>query len=41
MSTNGKGDKKRPKSVSYQIWSQNYEKIFGHNKKQRNGAKKK
>ena len=29
MSQNGKGDKRRPKSVSYTIWEKNYERIFG------------
>jgi len=28
MSQNGKGDKPRPKSVSYEVWSKNYDKIF-------------
>lgn len=28
MSQNGKGDKPRPKSVSYKVWSTNYDKIF-------------
>lgn len=32
MSQNGKGDKTRPKSVSYKEWSKNYEKIFGKKK---------
>lgn len=41
MSTNGKGDKNRPKSVSYKIWSKNYEKIFGHKKRQRKETNKK
>jgi hypothetical protein len=29
MSQNGKGDKRRPKSVDYNTWVKNYEKIFG------------
>lgn len=28
MSQNGKGDKRRPKSVEYKIWEKNYERIF-------------
>jgi len=28
MSQNGKGDKRRPKSVDYNTWSKNYERIF-------------
>lgn len=34
MSQNGKGDSFRRKTVSYKIWDQNWEKIFG--KKQKN-----
>jgi hypothetical protein len=26
--SNGKGDKPRPKSVSYKTWEKNYEQIF-------------
>lgn len=33
MSSNGKGDKKRPITVDYKTWAENYERIFGHNKK--------
>lgn len=29
MSQNGKGDKRRPKSINYKTWEKNYEKIFG------------
>jgi hypothetical protein len=28
MSQNGKGDKNRPKNISYNTWSENYDKIF-------------
>jgi hypothetical protein len=28
MSQNGKGDKRRPKSIDYKTWEKNYEKIF-------------
>lgn len=35
MSQNGKGDKRRPKNVSYEIWVKNYEKIFGKPKKKK------
>ena len=28
MSQNGKGDKRRPKSVNYKTWEKNYELIF-------------
>ena len=28
MSQNGKGDKRRPKSVDYKTWEKNYESIF-------------
>lgn len=35
MSQNGKGDKRRPKSVDYKTWSKNYESIF--RKKKNNG----
>lgn len=31
-SQNGKGDKPRPKSVSYKVWEKNYERIFRKNK---------
>ena len=29
MSENGKGSKRRPKSVDYKTWEKNYERIFG------------
>jgi hypothetical protein len=35
MSQNGKGSKPRPKSVDYQTWSKNYERIFCHKHKKR------
>jgi hypothetical protein len=28
MNQNGKGDKHRPKSVTYKVWEKNYERIF-------------
>lgn len=28
MSQNGKGSKRRPKSIDYKTWSKNYDKIF-------------
>ena len=34
--SNGKGDKNRPKTVSYKVWEKNWEKIFG--KKQKNSS---
>jgi hypothetical protein len=33
MSQNGKGDKRRPKSVDYKTWEKNYENIFGKKEK--------
>ena len=27
--SNGKGSKRRPKSVDYKTWEKNYDKIFG------------
>ena len=32
MSENGKGSKRRPKSVDQQTWDKNYERIFRKNK---------
>jgi hypothetical protein len=32
MSTNGKGSKRRPKSVDQETWDKNYERIFRKNK---------
>jgi hypothetical protein len=37
MSQNGKGDKRRPKSVDYNTWGKNYDKIF---RKKSNGKTK-
>jgi hypothetical protein len=34
--SNGKGDKRRPKTVSYSVWENNWENIFG--KKQKNSS---
>lgn len=33
MSTNGKGDRQRPKGVSWSTWDKNWEKIFGKREK--------
>lgn len=33
MSQNGKGDKRRPKSIDYKTWEKNYENIFGKKEK--------
>ena len=35
QNNNGKGDRNRPKSVSYKQWSENYEKIFRKKKKKK------
>jgi hypothetical protein len=32
MSQNGKGSKRRPKSVDQKTWEKNYERIFKHGK---------
>lgn len=32
MSQNGKGDRRRPKSIDYKTWEKNYERIFRKNK---------
>lgn len=37
MSENGKGDKRRPKSINYKTWEKNYENIFG--KKEKNSSR--
>ena len=37
MSQNGKGDKRRPKSIDYNTWEKNYENIFG--KKEKNSSR--
>lgn len=40
MSQNGKGSKPRPKSVTYKVWDQNWQKIFrGKNDSKRNSKK--
>lgn len=31
--SNGKGDKRRPKTVTYQVWEKNWENIFGSKEK--------
>ena len=37
--SNGKGDKTRPKTISYKTWDKNYERIF--RKKENDKIKKK
>jgi hypothetical protein len=39
MSQNGKGDKRRPKSVDYNTWSKNYERIFRKKKNDKTSKK--
>lgn len=39
MSQNGKGSRQRPKTVDYKTWTDNYNRIFKHGK--RNRSKKK
>ena len=39
MSQNGKGDKRRPKSVDYNTWSKNYERIFRKKKNEKTSKK--
>jgi hypothetical protein len=39
MSQNGKGDKRRPKSVDYNMWSKNYERIFRKKKNEKTNKK--
>jgi hypothetical protein len=41
MGENGKGDKPRPKSVDYNTWSKNFDKIFKHDKKAKKNKKSK
>lgn len=36
MSQNGKGSKRRPKSVDEKTWDNNWNNIFGHNKTKKN-----
>lgn len=40
MSQNGKGSKRRPKSISYKTWSENFDRIFNHGKKKQKNNKK-
>lgn len=40
MSQNGKGDKRRPKSVDYQTWQKNWDKIFGKKTKEKQNDKR-
>ena len=37
--SNGKGDKRRPKSVDYKTWSKNYERIFRKKKNDKTSKK--
>lgn len=39
MSQNGKGDKRRPKSVDYRTWEKNYERIFRKTKHEKTSKK--
>lgn len=39
MSQNGKGDKPRPKSVDYNTWNKNYERIFRKKKNDKTNKK--
>lgn len=39
MSQNGKGDKRRPKSVDYATWQKNWEKIFNKQEKKKKDVK--
>ena len=41
MSQNGKGDKRRPKSVDYKTWGKNYDSIFRKKKIGKDTDKKK
>jgi hypothetical protein len=41
MSQNGKGDKTRPKSVDYNTWSNNYNRIFKKAKNEQTNKKPK
>jgi hypothetical protein len=41
MSENGKGSKKRPCSVSREVWDKNYERIFRKNKNTKHGKLRK
>ncbi len=37
--SNGKGDKRRPKSVDYKTWEKNYERIFRKKKDEKTSKK--
>jgi hypothetical protein len=39
MNQNGKGDKRRPKSVSYEQWEKNWDKIFRPSKAKKKETK--
>jgi hypothetical protein len=41
MNQNGKGDKTRPKSVDYNTWSNNYDRIFRKKKHEPTSKKQK
>lgn len=41
MSQNGKGDQRRPKSVDYNTWSKNYDRIFKKGKNEQTKKKSK
>ena len=41
MNQNGKGDKRRPKSVDYKVWKKNYERIFRKHKHDKTNEKSK
>jgi hypothetical protein len=41
MSQNGKGDKPRPKSVDYNMWTNNYNRIFRKKKHGKTNKKSK
>jgi hypothetical protein len=41
MSQNGKGDKPRPKSVDYNTWCNNYDRIFRKKKNESTRKKQK
>ena len=39
MSQNGKGDKRRPKSIDQTTWEKNYNRIFKHGKSKKSKRK--
>lgn len=40
MSQNGKGDKRRPKSIDQKTWSQNWDRIFKPKPKDKKNVKR-